>query len=114
MNKREALLRIHASLQRFAARLIPPSDVPYASYCQQQRTRLLAAVIDPVEVSVSTCIIQDPAFRTYQSCRVWDIARVANTWLLTLEHEAYFALAFGDHPNALKMHGSASADALTE
>lgn len=114
MNQREALSRIRATLQQFEPRLTPPAGVPYATYCQQQRTRLLAAVIDPVKVSVTACIIQDPMVQRCQTSCVWGIARIAKGRLLTLEHEVDFALAFGDNSNALMMHGCASADALTE
>ncbi|MFB2730052.1 hypothetical protein ACE02H_21520 [Shewanella mangrovisoli] len=114
MNRIDAITKIEASLKSCEPQVITPKGRSYEEYVKQLSEQLLESVIDPVLVEVTSTIIQGGDFESYKSATVWGIARIGINWLITIEGEPEFALAFGVDPLDLKMHGCSSSDVLAE
>lgn len=114
MRKIDAITKIQASLNSIEPQLITPRCKSYEEHVRQLSERLLQSIIEPVLVKVTSTIIQDADFDKYKSATVWGIAKSGVNWLLTIEGEQEFALAFGSEPLELKMHGCSSSGALGE
>ena len=114
MNRSEAIDKINYSLSTEEARVITPNGEAYDAYVSKLAESLLASVIDPVKVSVTSACAKDGEFEMYKNSIVWAIARNRDSWLLTIEGEKEFALGFGDSANNIMMHGFSSSDALGE
>jgi hypothetical protein len=114
MNKEDAIAKISHSLSTEEARIITPSGGSYPEYVEKLSRKLLACVIEPVEVKVTSTCIPAGDFEIYRNTKVWGIAQGGGSWLLTLENVNEFALGFGDDPMNIMMHGCSSPDALGE
>ena len=114
MKRTEAIEKIERSLESCEPQLITPKGTTYKAHVAQLAKKLLNEVIDPIRVKVSSTIIQDADFDMYHDAEVWAIAKGPGGWLLTIVGVEEFALGFGDDPQALKMHGCSSSDALGE
>lgn len=116
MNKAKAIAKIEHALATVEAQVITPPSRSYAEYVQELSSRLLACVIDPIEVEVTSTCAPQGDFEKYKNAKVWGIARDKNigSWLLTIENSNEFALGFGEDPTNILMHGFSSADALGE
>jgi hypothetical protein len=114
MNKEEAIAKIKHSLSTEEPRIITPPGDSYEARVERSSRLLLACVIDPVEVKVTSTYINGADFEMYRRSTVWAIARSNGNWLLTLENANEFALGFGDDPTNIMMHGCSSTDALGE
>lgn len=114
MRKNDALTKIQASLNSSEPQIITPRGESYEEYVRQLSEQLLHSIIEPISVKVTSTIIQDADFDKYRSATVWGIGKSGVNWLLTIEGEQEFALAFGSDPLELKMHGCSSSDALGE
>jgi len=113
MNKIEALSKIKLALNGHA-QVITPKGETYENYVAKLSLNLLEHVIDPVKVTVVSTCADNGDFDKYKKSNVWAIAKSKFGWLLTLENENEFALAFGDDPNKIMMHGFSSPDVLAE
>ncbi len=116
MNKVKAIAKIKHSLVIVEAQVITPPGRSYAEYVHELSSMLLACVIDPIEVKVTSTCASEGDFEMYKSAKVWGIARDkdSGSWLLTLENSDEFALGFGEDPMNIMMHGFSSNDALGE
>ncbi|MCE2573807.1 hypothetical protein [Motilimonas eburnea] len=114
MRKIDAITKIQASLDVSEPQIITPRAKSYEEHVRHLSERLSQSIIEPVLVKVTSTIIQDADFNTYKSATVWGVARSGVNWLLTIEGEQQFALAFGSDPLDLKMHGCSSSDVLGE
>ena len=114
MNKEEALAKIRKSLATEEAQIITPPGKSYAEHVEKLSKVLLACVIDPLEVKVTSTCAPEGDFELFQTSKVWGIARDRSSWQLTLEDVSAFALGWGDDPTNIMMHGFSSSDALGE
>lgn len=116
MNKEKAIAKIEQALATVEAQVITPPGRSYAEFVQELSSSLLACVIDPVEVQVTSTCAPEGDFERYRKAKVWGIARKKNigNWLLTPEGSNEFALGFGEDPMNIIMHGFSSDDALGE
>ncbi|QYJ84208.1 hypothetical protein [Shewanella aegiceratis] len=114
MKKIDAINKIQASLDISEPQIITPKGMIYEEHIRQLSEGLLQSIIDPVLVKETSSIINDADFDIYKSATVWAVARAGVNWLLTIEGEQLFALAFGFDSLDLKMYGSSSGDALGE
>ena len=114
MTKDDAIRKLQHSLATEEARVITPKGKVYKSYVEELAKSLMASVIAPVKVTVTSTCAAEGDFAVYQKSVVWGIVRNGDSWLLTLEVENEFALGFGDDPSNVKMLGFSSPDALGE
>ncbi|GLS83747.1 hypothetical protein [Paraferrimonas haliotis] len=114
MRKVDAIAKIKNSLNGCEPQIITPKGESYEEHIEQLSKQLFQAIIEPVSVKVTSTIIEDADFDMYRTATVWAIARSGINWLLTLEGQQEFALAFGSNPLDLKLHGCSSSDALAE
>ncbi len=114
MTKAEAIARITRSIESCEPAVLTPAGVSYEQHVENLSKKLIGEVIDPVRATVTSTIIQDADFDRYREAEVWAIARGPGGWLLTISSSEGFALAFGDDPTSLMMHGCSSEDAVGE
>jgi len=114
MNKIEAIEKIQHSLDSKEPQIIPPGGREYKEYVKELTETLFECVIDPIKVKVVSSCAKDGDLEQFQNSVVWAIARRENDWLLTLDSENEFALAFGEDSEKLMMLGFCSPDALHE
>jgi hypothetical protein len=114
MNKDDAIAKIRHSQVTVEAQIITPLGHSYAEYVQELYGNLLACVIEPVKVKITSACASEGDFERYRNEKVWAIARDGGSWLLALESADEFALGFGDDPMDIMMHGFSSNDALGE
>ncbi|MDG6100153.1 hypothetical protein EXU34_22085 [Alteromonas sp. ZYF713] len=79
-----------------------------------QIAKLKTFLIIPEKARVTSASFKQYDFERYKIGKVWAIAKAENNWLLTLDGEQEFALAFGNDINNLEMLGFSSSDALAE
>lgn len=114
MNREEALMKIKESLTTEVSRVIAPPGSSYEEHVRMLAQKLLACVIEPIEVKVTSTCAPEGEFELYKNSKVWGIAREKSSWLLTLDDANEFALGWGDDPMKIMMHGFSSPDALGE
>ena len=116
MNKIEAINKIKYSLETEDAQVITfkNTEQEHRERIQELSEKLLASVIEPVRVTITSACALEGDFEKYKKSIVWGIAEGEGSWLLTLESEREFALGFGSDPNNIMMHGFSSSDALGE
>lgn len=114
MNKDDAIAKIRHSQVTVEAQVITPPGRCHEEYVQELYGNLLACVIEPVKVKVTSACASQGDFERYRNEIVWAIARDGGSWLLVLEISDDFALGFGDDPMEIMMHGFSSSDALGE
>ena len=113
MNKSEALKKIQNSIAD-GAQLITPKGQMYEEFVDKCSKILIEHVIDPVEATVVSTCCPEGDFEKYRKSKVWAIAHMNDSWLLTIEGENEFALGFGSDKDNILMHGFSSSDALGE
>jgi hypothetical protein len=113
MTRTDAISKIRVSLID-SPQVITPKNSTYKSYVKQQSNALIEAAIEPTKAKVGSACFPEYYLEKYQKSTVWAIARSDNNWLLTLENEQEFALAFGNSTTNLMMLGFSSSDALAE
>ncbi|MBY5991738.1 hypothetical protein [Ferrimonas balearica] len=113
MTESEAISRLMTSFGD-EPQLITPKGKTYEEYVEQCKSDLLGYLIKPIEVQVTSACFPEYDLQKYQEDTVWAIARSKNNWLLTLDTQAEFALAFGESTDSLQMLGFSSSDALAE
>ncbi|MEO3684726.1 hypothetical protein ABHN84_20930 [Shewanella vesiculosa] len=113
MTKSDAISKLLASFQD-EPQVITPKGRTYEDYVEERKKDLLGYVIEPENVFVASACFPEYYLEMYQSNNVWAIAKWEDNWLLTLEAENEFALAFGENKNNLMMLGFSSSDALAE
>jgi hypothetical protein len=113
MNSLEAKEKIKFSLSQ-GTKTPCPKNEDRDMYIAQKADELLMRIIEPVLVNVTSAMFPEHFLKTYQSQKVWAIARQSDNWLLTLSSEPAFALAFGTDPSSLSMLGFSSTDVLAE
>jgi hypothetical protein len=94
--------------------VITPKGKTYEDYVEERKESLLNCVIKPVKVKVTSACFPEYYLEKYQSSIVWAISKWEDNWLLTLENENEFALAFGEGKDNIMMLGFSSSDALAE
>ena len=113
MNKKEAIEKIQNSIAD-GVQVITPKGDTYESFVNKQAEKLLAHVIEPVVVNITSTCAPEGDYEKYKNTKVWAIANMNDSWLLTIETENDFALGFGKLPESIMMHGFSSSDALGE
>jgi len=113
MNKKEAINRIQESLSE-GAQLITPKGKTYEKHLKEVTDTLFNHIIEPVEAKIVSASFPEYDFEKYKKSKVWAIANMGNSWLLTLDKENEFALGFGDSADNIMMHGFSSSDAVGE
>jgi hypothetical protein len=86
----------------------------YEKFVEERKARLLDRVIKPQKIKVTLACFPENYLAKYPSSVVWAIAKWDESWLLTLESENEFALAFGECKDNIIMLGFSSSDALAE
>ena len=94
--------------------LITPKGSTFDDHVKWVTEQLFKNVIVPVKSKVTSTCVNDGDFEKYAKANVWAIARRNDSWLLTIDGQPEFALAFGTNPSELKMHGFSSSDVLAE
>jgi hypothetical protein len=87
------------------------------AYVEQQKVRLLACLIEPLDVSaVASGYAQKWCNQPDTIRQLVAFAKLGESWLLYDPSAKTFALAFGNDPAAgpLSLHGFESEDALAE
>jgi 6-phosphogluconate dehydrogenase (decarboxylating) len=113
MTKEEAIRKIEASISD-GAQLITPKGKTYEEHLKDVTEVLFEHLIEPIEAKVTSACFPEYDFDKYKNSKVWAIANMGNSWLLTLENENEFALGFGDSADYIMMHGFSSSDAVGE
>ena len=113
MTRSDAISKMLASFQD-EPQVITPKGRSYEEYIEEQSTELLDRVVEPEKVVITSACFPEYYLKKYQATNVWAIAKWQDNWLLTLEDENEFALAFGESKNNLMMLGFSSSDALAE
>lgn len=114
MTKNEALAKIEYSLIHEEARILTPPGEVYDEHVAKISATLIASLIEPVRVTVTSTCAKEGDFNLYKNSIVWGIAKNNGNWLLTLEATRDFALGFGSEQDNIMMHGFSSSDALGE
>ena len=113
MTKTEAKEKIEASIAE-GAQLITPEGKTYEEHLKEVTNALLEHLIEPEMATITSACFPEYAFKKYKTSKVWAIAKMGNSWLLTLENENEFALGFGESSSSIMMHGFSSSDAIGE
>ncbi|MEL4284531.1 hypothetical protein ACE02Y_09010 [Shewanella xiamenensis] len=113
MTKSEAINKIKSSIAE-GAQLITPEGKNYEEHLAEVSQVLLAHVIEPIPVVVTSACFPEHDYEKYRKSNVLAIAKKGKSWLLTLESENEFALGFGEKPDNIMMHGFSSPDAIGE
>lgn len=113
MTREEAVSKIRLSLLD-EPQVITPKNTTYEEYVERCSTSLIQSVIEPKRVKINKACFPEYYLERYKSSKVWVIANSRDNWLITIENESEFALAFGNNPSDLMMLGFSSSDALAE
>ncbi len=113
MTKSEAINKIRSSIAE-GVQLITPEGKSYEEHLTEVSQVLLAHVIEPIPVVLTSACFPEHDYEKYRKSNVLAIAKMGNNWLLTLESENEFALGFGEKPDNIMMHGFSSPDAVGE
>jgi hypothetical protein len=113
MTKSEAINKIRSSIAE-GVQLITPEGKSYKEHLAEVSQVLLAHVIEPIPVVLTSACFPEHDYEKYRKSNVLAIAKMGNSWLLTLESENEFALGFGEKPDNIMMHGFSSPDAVGE
>ena len=113
MTKDEAITKIEQSVAD-GAQLITPKGKTYEEHLEEVLRVLFEHVIEPMPVTITTACFPEYDYEKYKNSKVLAIARMENSWLLTLESENEFALGFGESPENIMMYGFSSSDAVGE
>ena len=113
MTKTEAIRKIQRSLA-LGSQVITPKNRNYEEYAAELSEILINHTITPIKVTIVSACFSEYDFDKYKNSEVWAIARINDSWLLTLETENEFALGFGADAKNIMMHGFSSSDALGE
>lgn len=113
MNIDEARAKLLLSFED-EPQLITPKGKNYKEYVEEKKNQLLGFVISPVIGTVVGASMPVYDYAKYKSAKVWVIANWQDNWLITLDNEQEFALAYGESPHQLNMLGFSSSDALAE
>ena len=96
MNKKEAIEKIQNSIAD-GVQVITPKGDTYESFVNKQAEKLLAHVIEPVVVNITSTCAPEGDYEKYKNTKVWAIANMNDSWLLTIETENDFALALANY-----------------
>lgn len=113
MTKQDAIKKIQLSISK-GAQLITPKGKTNEEHLSDVSKKLFSSVIEPTKVSVTSACFPEYDYEKYKNSKVWAIAKLENSWLLTLDQKNEFALGFGDTANNIMMHGFSSSDAIGE
>jgi hypothetical protein len=113
MTKEETIRKIEASISD-GAQLITPKGKTYEEHLKEVTEVLFEHLIEPIEAKVTSACFPEYDFDKYKNSKVWAIANMEKSWLLTLDGENEFALGFGVSANNIMMHGFSSSDAVGE
>lgn len=113
MTKSEAKHKIEHSLSQ-GAQLITPEGKAYEVHLNEVVVTLFKHLIDPLEANIVSACFPQYSYGVYKMSKVWSIAHMGNSWLLTLDTENDFALGFGNSVKEIKMYGFSSSDAVAE
>ncbi len=113
MTEEAAIEKLTLSLSR-GAQLITPKGEIYEGHLKEVTDVLFAHLIVPQEVTVTSACFPEYDFERFRTAKVRAIARMENSWLLTLGHEDEFALGFGESVDNIMMYGFSSPDTIAE
>lgn len=113
MTKEEAIRKIETSISD-GVQLITPKGKTYEEHLNEVTKVLFEHLIEPIEAKVKSACFPEYDFDKYKNSKVWAIAHMGYSWLLTLESENEFALGFGESASNIMMHGFSSSDAIGE
>jgi hypothetical protein len=88
-----------------------PKGNTYEKYVEDRKSRILDCVIEPQKIKVTLACFSENYLAKYQSSDVWAVAKWDDNWLLALESENEFALAFGECKDNIIILGFSSSDA---
>ena len=113
MTREEAIEKVERSIAQ-GVQLITPKGKSYEAHIKEVVDTLMAHIIDPQQATITSASFPEYAFEKYKKSKVWAIAQMNGSWLLTLDGENEFALGFGGSPTDIMMHGFSSSDAVGE
>ena len=113
MDRASAISAIDHSLSQGSGTPIPSGVSPEA-YLTEQAAALLAAVIEPVAVTISSEMFNHGTRAALSAAPVFAIAHRDSNWLLFSPELGVFSLAFGPSHDDLGILGFSSNDALAE
>ena len=113
MNIKDAEIKIRNSVSN-GAQLITPKGKTYEDHLEEIVNKLMDHLIEPLEVIIISACFPEYDYEKYKNSKVWAIACMRDSWLLTLDDENEFALGFGKTEKSIMMHGFSSSDAIGE